>query len=167
MTGADGTVRDANEAFLELAQVASLDQARGTSLDHWLGRPGVDLNVLTASLREHRKVRLFSTTLRGEHGTVEPVEISAASIAGGDGVRHGFVIRPVSRRPGTERGRPYKVPQSADQLKDMVGRVPLKELVRETTDLIERLCIEAALEITETTGHRRPRCWPCRARACT
>ena len=26
--------------------------------------------------------------------------------------------RPVSRRPGTERGRPYKVPQSADQLKE-------------------------------------------------
>ena len=148
VTGADGTVLDANEAFLELAQVASLDQARGASLDHWLGRPGVDLNVLTASLREHRTVKLFSTTLRGEHGTVEPVEISAASISGDGGVRHGFVIRPVSRRPGTERGRPYKVPQSADQLKDMVGRVPLKELVRETTDLIERLCIEAALEIT-------------------
>jgi len=26
--------------------------------------------------------------------------------------------------------------------------VPLKELVRESTDLIERLCIEAALELT-------------------
>ena len=148
VTGADGTVLDANEAFLDLAQIASLDQVRGVSLDHWLGRPGVDLNVLTASLREHRTVKLFSTTLRSEHGTVEPVEISAASIPADDGIRHGFVIRPVSRRPGTERGRPYKVPQSADQLKEMVGRVPLKELVRETTDLIERLCIEAALEIT-------------------
>jgi DNA-binding NtrC family response regulator len=27
--------------------------------------------------------------------------------------------------------------------------VPLKNLVRETTDLIERLCIEAALELTK------------------
>jgi DNA-binding NtrC family response regulator len=26
--------------------------------------------------------------------------------------------------------------------------VPMKEIVRETTDLIERLCIEAALELT-------------------
>ncbi len=148
VTGPDGTVHDANEAFLELAQIASLDQARGASLDRWLGRPGVDLNVLNASLREHHTVKLFSTTLRGEHGTVEPVEISAVSISGDDGVHHGFVIRPVGRRPGTERGRPYKVAQSADQLKNMVGRVPLKEIVRETTDLIERLCIEAALEIT-------------------
>jgi DNA-binding NtrC family response regulator len=29
----------------------------------------------------------------------------------------------------------------------LVGQVPLKNLVRETTDLIERLCIEAALEL--------------------
>lgn len=31
---------------------------------------------------------------------------------------------------------------------ELVGRVSMKALVRETTDLIERLCIEAALRIT-------------------
>ncbi len=31
---------------------------------------------------------------------------------------------------------------------ELVGRVPLKDLVRETTDMIERLCIEAALELS-------------------
>jgi len=34
------------------------------------------------------------------------------------------------------------------QLTELVGRVPLKDLVRESTDMIEKLCIEAALEIT-------------------
>jgi DNA-binding NtrC family response regulator len=29
-----------------------------------------------------------------------------------------------------------------------VGKVPLKDLVQETTDVIERMCIEAALELT-------------------
>jgi DNA-binding NtrC family response regulator len=33
-----------------------------------------------------------------------------------------------------------------------VGRVPLKELVRESTDVIEALCIEAALKLT--SGNR-------------
>ncbi len=37
---------------------------------------------------------------------------------------------------------------SAQQFTDLIGRVSLKDMVRETTDLIERLCIEAALEIT-------------------
>jgi DNA-binding NtrC family response regulator len=35
-----------------------------------------------------------------------------------------------------------------EQLTELVGRVSLKDLVRETTDVIERLCIEAALELT-------------------
>ena len=41
-----------------------------------------------------------------------------------------------------------QLPNSVDQLAELVGRVPLKEIVRESTDLIEKLCIEAALEIT-------------------
>ena len=35
-----------------------------------------------------------------------------------------------------------------EQLTALIGRMPLKDLVREATDLIERLCIEAALELT-------------------
>jgi len=35
-----------------------------------------------------------------------------------------------------------------EQLTELVGRVSLKEIVRESTDLIERLCIEAALTFT-------------------
>jgi DNA-binding NtrC family response regulator len=31
---------------------------------------------------------------------------------------------------------------------ELVGRVPLKDIVRETTDLIEQLCIQAALNLT-------------------
>jgi DNA-binding NtrC family response regulator len=38
---------------------------------------------------------------------------------------------------------------SVEQLSQLVGRVPLKDIVRETTDMIERMCIEAALELTE------------------
>jgi DNA-binding NtrC family response regulator len=40
------------------------------------------------------------------------------------------------------------LPRSVEQLSQLVGRVSLKELVRETTELVERLCIEAALELT-------------------
>ena len=42
-----------------------------------------------------------------------------------------------------------ELPRSVEQLTGLVGRVSLKELVRETTDVIEKLCIEAALELTK------------------
>jgi DNA-binding NtrC family response regulator len=37
--------------------------------------------------------------------------------------------------------------RSVDEFTRLVGKVPLKELVRESTDIIERLCIEAALQM--------------------
>ena len=40
------------------------------------------------------------------------------------------------------------VARSPGQMTELVGRVPLRDIVRETTDLIEELCIEAALELT-------------------
>lgn len=39
-----------------------------------------------------------------------------------------------------------------EQLAGLVGRVPLRELVRQSTDLVERLCIETALR--KTRGNR-------------
>ncbi|MFD0938604.1 helix-turn-helix domain-containing protein, partial [Methylobacterium trifolii] len=41
-----------------------------------------------------------------------------------------------------------EVPRSVEQMTELVGRVSMKTLVRESTDLIEKLCIEAALRIT-------------------
>ncbi|HEY8565924.1 MAG TPA: transcriptional regulator PpsR [Beijerinckiaceae bacterium] len=148
VTDPDGSILLANAAFLELAQLASEEQARGQSLDRWLGRPGLDLSVMSANLRQHGTVRLFGTTLRGEHGAAVQVEISAVSVPDPAQPCFGFVIRNVARRLPAETRPVRELPRSMDQLTDLVGRVPLKDLVRETTDVIERLCIEAALELT-------------------
>ncbi|MGF1659100.1 MAG: transcriptional regulator PpsR [Rubrimonas sp.] len=152
-TDAGGVIRHANLAFLNLAQLATEEQALGESLERFLGRPGVDLAVLMSTLRESGSVRLFSTSLRGDFGSMVEVEICAARAAGagedageGPGDLFGFLIRNVDRR-GAARPE-IAMPRSFDQLTELVGRVPLKDLVRETTDVIERLCIEAALELT-------------------
>lgn len=148
LTDSDGRIISANAAFLELAQLTSEEQAQGESLDRWLGRPGVDLSVMTANLRQNGSLRLFSTTLRGEHGLSAQVEISAVAVVNGRKPHFGFTIRNIAARlPGDPRsGR--ELPRSVEQLTELVGRVSLKELVREATDVIERLCIEAALELT-------------------
>lgn len=148
VTDLDGKVILANRSFLDLSQVAHLEQARGQSLDRWFGRPGVDLNVLLANLRRHGSVKLFATTLRGEFGAASEVEISAVAVTDPDTPCHGFVIRNVGPRLGRDTRTEGHLPRSVQQLTELVGRVSLKELVREATDVIERLCIEAALEVT-------------------
>ena len=148
MTDPEGRILDANLAFMALTQLGAEEQARSQSLDRWLGRPGVDLNLLLATLRQHGSVRLFATTLRGEYGTSAEVEISAVSVPNGETTCLGFAIRDVGRRLNVDSRLGRELPRSVEQLTELVGRVSLKELVREATDLIERLCIEAALELT-------------------
>ncbi|WP_457106427.1 transcriptional regulator PpsR [Methylobacterium sp. P5_C11] len=139
----------ANAAFLELAQLATEGQARGRTLDHWLGRDESEAQALFATLVDHGAVRRFGTVVRGAYGGMEDVEVAAVSVAG---LRPclGFAIRSGPRRipEGRHVGVGREVPRSVEQMAELVGRVSMKTLVRETTDLIEKLCIEAALRIT-------------------
>ncbi len=147
VTGPDGRILAANAAFLDMVQLTSEEQVHGEALERWLGRPGVEMAVLIANLRQRGSVRLFATTLRGEFGATAEVEISAVAVMNGGTQCFGFAIRNVGQRLSEARsGR--ELPRSVEQLTELVGRVALKDLVRETTDVIERLCIEAALELT-------------------
>lgn len=153
LTDEAGRILSANAAFLEIVQLASEEQARGEPLERWLGRSGVDTGVLLNNLKKHGAVRLFYSTARGEHGSNPEVEISAVAVQDSGRPSFGFVIRDVSRRltaparTASELGTAL-MPRSIEQLTELVGRVPLKELVRESTDVIERMCIEAALMLT-------------------
>jgi transcriptional regulator PpsR len=148
VTDLDGRVLAANAEFLGLTQMANEDLLRGQSLDRWLGRSGVDLGVLVSNLRQGGSVKLFATTVCGEFGSITEVEISAVMVASADPAFLGFTIRDVGRRLTSEGEGLKGLPRSVNQLTELVGRVPLKEIVGETTDLIEKLCIEAALELT-------------------
>ena len=115
--------------------------------------------MLSANLRSRGAVRFFSTTIHGEHGASAQVEVSAVAVPGEGRLALGYAIRNVSSRlnmglhvapsqhgAATRAGK--ALPRSVEQLTELIGRVSLKELVRESTEVIERLAIEAALELT-------------------
>jgi transcriptional regulator PpsR len=147
-TDGSGRVVAVNRAFTRLAQLSSEDQARGQPLDRWVGRTGVELSVLLANLRESGNAGLFTTELRGELGLTTEVEIAASSLDPAEGAAFGFAVRDVGRRLAPAEQALPKVPASVKQLTELVGRVPLKQIVAETSDLIERLSIETALSMT-------------------
>ena len=148
VTDLQGRVLAANRAFADLVQLAAGELLPGQSLERWLGRSAVDLNVLIGTLKQHGLVRLFPTTLRSAYGAPLQVEISAVSVTQGGAPCLGFTVRDVERRLSADTARPRDMPRSPGQLAELVGRVPLKDIVGETTDLIERMCIEAALQLT-------------------
>lgn len=148
VTDTDCNVISANAAFLDLVQATSEQHIAGQSLEKWLGRHATELNVLVTNLRDHGSVRHYFTIIRGEFDSSEDVEVSAVSAPGGEQPCFGFTIRSVARRPDFLVNGRRELPRSVEQLTQLVGRVALKDLVRESTDVIERLCIEAALELT-------------------
>jgi transcriptional regulator PpsR len=148
LTDHDGMIMSANAAFVDMAQLASADQARGESLDRWLGQSALDLSVLITNVRQRGTIRFFATNVRGENGASAQVEVSAVAITEGETQNFGFAIRNVGPRLRTDQRIGRDLPRSVEQLTELIGRVALKDLVREATDVIERLCIEAALELT-------------------
>jgi transcriptional regulator PpsR len=150
VTDADGRIQTANDAFLALSQLATEDQARGHPLERWVGRAAADMGVLLSNLKEHGTVRRFNSVVQGEFGAIEDVEISAVSALASTPPVIGFVVRPTERRErAANPSQQGAMPRSVEQMTALVGRVPLKDLVRETTDIIERMCIEAALDLTK------------------
>jgi DNA-binding NtrC family response regulator len=69
------------------------------------------------------------------------------SVTEGDTPCFGFALHPISRQKAAQGKQVHGLLRSVDEFTKLVGKVPLKELVRESTDIIERLCIEAALQI--------------------
>jgi transcriptional regulator PpsR len=147
VTDARRRIIRANPAFLDLVQAGASALVRGEPIERWLGRPGVDLSVLYANLRSHGAVRHLSTIVRGEFGTNEDVELVAVTLPGDPESLVGLTLRTTAWRGG-ERLEGRELPRTVEQFTKLVGRVPMRHLVRETTDLIERLCIQAALELT-------------------
>jgi len=148
ITDEAGRILAANRSFLDQVELTNEHLLRGQSLERWLGRGTIDLNVLLSTLRQHGSLRLFRTNLRGQYGAAVEVEICAAAVPDGDRACFGFFIRDIGRRLGVERAVQAGLPVWVGELTERVGSAPLKDLVREATDLIERLCIEAALRLT-------------------
>ncbi|HSG87997.1 MAG TPA: transcriptional regulator PpsR [Pseudomonadales bacterium] len=148
ITDENGVVLTANRAFLELAELAAEEQTRDLTLDRWIGRTNVDVKVLIRNLRQYGSLRHFATRVRGEYGAETEIEISAVTVRDGDRYNFGFVMRDVARRQATPDVLPRTSPKTVQQLTELVGKVPLKEVIRESSDILERLCIEAALELT-------------------
>jgi len=60
----------------------------------------------------------------------------------------GFTIREIGSRINSKPQNNDSISRSSEELTQLVGRLPLKDIINETTDLIEQLCIKAALELT-------------------
>jgi len=149
VTDVDGLILSANTAFLDLCHIGSEQQAYQQPLDRWVGRASIDLEMLRKNLIKRTQVKQFATTLKPEFEEPIDVELSGVAALDAEVPCLGFVIRHNLRRtPSVAPDPDQPFAKSLQDMTELIGRVPMRDLVRETSDIIERLCIEAALRAT-------------------
>jgi transcriptional regulator PpsR len=147
-TDADGIIKAANEAFLNLTDAASMSAVRGRPLSDFLVRGAVDLRMLLDNVKRTGTLRMYSTRLTTDFSGQIAVEISASWLNDRPNPVLVLVIRDASRADTMRRPAFAGADDASRNVMELVGSSTLRDIVAETTDVIEKMCIETALEMT-------------------
>jgi transcriptional regulator PpsR len=147
-----GAIISVNESFMDLVGAAHLSDVVGRNLSDFLGRGQIDLGVLIDQPQRTGNMRIYATKLINDLGARLAVEISATHLVDTDVPAIGCIIRDVSRtettRVASGGGSAAMPTEPARNVMDLVGSASLKDIVAETTDVVEKMCIETAVELT-------------------
>lgn len=147
----NGLVRDANEGFLVLSDAAQLRDVQGRSMADFLSRGSVDLKLILDNTRKTGRMRSYAAQVQSIVGTRTSVDISAARLRGRNAdLGVGLIIRDTSPRdlPSVEDASAVVSEEAMRNVMDLVGTASLKELVSATSDVVEKMCIETAVRLT-------------------
>jgi len=145
-----GSIVEVNEAFLKLADVPTMPEVKSRSLAEFLQRGQIDLSVMLENAVRSGHMRVYATRVANEFGASASVEISVTYLNSRDNPLVGFILRDSDRveaiRSASKAANQTDAPNQ--NVIELVGTAPLKEIVAETSDVIERMCIETAVELT-------------------
>lgn len=149
LTDRSGSIKAVNAEFMSIVGATASSQLNGQALEQWFVRGGIDWGVLNTNLRQQTAVKDFATNLLVFTGTAVAVEIAALTLQSSESeVFYAFYVRDVTRRQLPEVRESSGMSDSVAQLARLVGRLPMKDIVGETVDMIERMCIKSALDLT-------------------
>jgi transcriptional regulator PpsR len=144
----DGVITAANEAFLNLVDAAHVTLVRGKPLAEFLSRGTVDTKVLIDNAARTGQMSMYATKVVTEYGGETAVEVSATYLNDRAKPALVFVIRDASRAEALRRPGIGVNDDSMKNVMELVGSATLKDIVSETTDVVEKMCIETAVELT-------------------
>jgi len=144
----NGTILSANSAFMNLADVTHTSSIQGRSIADFLSRGSVDLNVLLDNATRAGAMRLYATQLVSEHGTERPIEISTTRLQAQDATIFALIFRDANRIEGLRAPAAQLTEVDRKSVVELIGSQALKDIVAKTTDVVEKMCIETAVELT-------------------
>lgn len=144
----EGLILKANKAFNKLSSTKGEQDLIGTNIRDYLGPETVDFDLMMQSLKGKASSQSCISSISNASSSIKLVDISAVSVAQPHACI-GMIFRQVDSRQNKDKRIDKKLVRSSQELSMLVGKVPLKDILAETTDLIEQLCIKAALDLTQ------------------
>lgn len=147
-TTEDGAILSANDGFLGLIDTAHDISIRGNNFGQYLQRGSVDVKVMVENATRHGSMRVYATRVAGNYGASRAVEISVSRVLAGEAVVLAFVIRENTMPDSNRDTSGSTTEETMQSVKELVGQATLKDIVAETTNVVEKMCIETAVALT-------------------
>ncbi|MBS1302297.1 transcriptional regulator PpsR [Loktanella sp. SALINAS62] len=144
-TSEEGAMLSANDGFLNMIGAAHDLNLRGTPFMDFLQRGMVDFSVMTQNAARAGSLRSYATRIAGDYGSPRDVDMSVTAIKAADTTIFAFVIREQSQ---TESLKDGDDDSGLSSVVELVGSSTLRDIVAETTNVVEKMCIETAIELT-------------------
>ncbi len=141
-----GSILSANDAFLSLSGFAHGLSVKGRPLSDFLSRGSIDLKILLDNTKRAGHMKVYATRLKGAFDAECAVEISASVLDQMPEPVIGMVLRDASRSDVVRA--PQRSDTDSRSIRELMGSATLREIVAETTDVVEKMCIETAVELT-------------------
>lgn len=144
----NGVIKAVNEAFLNLTDSHSQSVMIDRSFADFLSRGAVDLKVLLDNVKRVGHLRHYRTRLNTDYMGEVSVEMSATLLQDRGKPLIAIVVRDSVVADSIVWPAAVTDNEGLRNVMRLVGYSTLKDIVSETTEIIEKMCIEAALEMS-------------------
>ncbi len=144
---AQGMIERANRAFVDMAQVSNENAVLNDPIGRWLSDADGEAVGLLALIVENRVVKDYPTRFSVSEGP--PLKVLVSGVASNEGQEQHFalMLRVIGRRLESDESH-WQLQQASQALTDSGGRASLPKLVKESSEMLERRYIEAALRLS-------------------
>ena len=152
-TDSIGTIKHVNDSFISLCKIENQQLLIERPFSDFLARGIIDMKVLIEATLENGSTMPFKTQLISNYDIKTEIEITSTktSINFVDYICFLISHRPNESEPETENNINENVvsEKATKKIMKLVGSAPLKDLVADTSDIVEKICIETALKMTK------------------
>lgn len=147
-TNPSGIILNCNNSFLDLCDAASAADVINRPLADFMSRGAIDQKMLIEGGSKSGQLRSYNTKVVTNYRSTLPVNVSATMLSDNKGGGFGFVIRIMRSVEAVSVSEGPSVLSGNQNIAKLVGASPLKEIVAGTADVVERICIETAIDMT-------------------